>query len=234
MTALPMPVMTPRMHETARCFGLRLPMKELPTPFPPGASGIPGQLAACLAAGEIALVCGPSGGGKSALLRALRPRLERPAISTDAVLPATACVDCFPQLRLTRALALLGRFGLGEVWTYLRQTADLSEGEQFRLRLAMAFARARAGGGVLLVDEYASCLDRITARVISRNLRQAITARSRVSAVVVTAHDDLREALAPDWVITCDFGHWSLYRCRPNGRRGRRRVSPLTLREDAV
>ena len=57
--------------------------------------------------------------------------------------PDVPLVDCFDDLEVKDALALLSRVGLGEAWSYLRTLAELSEGQRWRLKLALAMHRAR-------------------------------------------------------------------------------------------
>ena len=100
--------------------------------------------------------------------------------------------------------------GLGEVWTYLRKPEQLSEGQRWRLRLALsmhAAGRRRDGGLVVLAcDEFAALLDRVTAAVIARTVRRVVDATPGVCAVLATSHDDLEKPLRPDAVLRCDFG----------------------------
>jgi ABC-type ATPase with predicted acetyltransferase domain len=110
-----------------------------------------------LAGGQIILITGPSGSGKSSLLArlrrvfhgrprgawidfdAVRPPPDRRAI--DAMADAMGGGDDDPAI--VAALVALSRVGLGEVWSYLRRPTELSEGQRWRLRLALALARAQ-------------------------------------------------------------------------------------------
>jgi ABC-type ATPase with predicted acetyltransferase domain len=89
------------------------------------------------------------------------------------------------------------------------------------LRLALGLAAARPENGrqlcVLAADEFAAPLDRVTAMVVARAVRRAADARPDLCAIVATGHDDLTAALAPDVVIRCDFGHYTI---REGGRHG--------------
>jgi ABC-type ATPase with predicted acetyltransferase domain len=111
----------------------------------------------------------------------------------------------------------LNRVGLAEAWDYIRPPIALSEGQKFRLKLAMGLGRVggtpRRGRGlssgavsVLACDEFCAILDRITARVVARTLRRTLNNQKNVCAIVATSHDDLVEALQPDILIRCDFG----------------------------
>src|SRR5439155_21936400 len=139
---------------------------------------------------------GSRGAGKSALLRTLRDRavergrrwIDLATMSVEGELPL---VDCFGEaMALREVLLLLSRVGLGEAWTYLRTPGELSEGQKWRLKLALALragsvavgevvaaggsprapARGyeRDGAPILACDEFAAVLDRVTAMVVGR------------------------------------------------------------------
>lgn len=163
--------------------------------------------------GTITLITGPSGAGKSSLLRSLHAQHAAVALDVAAIdLPEKPIVDCFDLLSLQETLLLLSRVGLGEAWSYIRTPAELSDGQRWRLRLALAVHACRHSGpqrkAVLIADEFAALLDRVTARVVSRAFRRMIDAHiaPALSAIVATSHDDLIEALMPDLVVRCDFG----------------------------
>jgi ABC-type ATPase with predicted acetyltransferase domain len=192
-----------------------------------------------LRAGRVILLSGASGSGKSTLLRRLRRRHRGRAtwVDLNAVrLPrGRAVIDVMCEAigggaddgSIVAALEALSRVGLGEVWTYLRTVGQISEGQRWRLRLAVAMARGEGNPGskppgllgdscveggrgdglvVLVADEFGAVLDRVTAMVVARALRKGVSGRSDVCAVVATSHADVTEALSPDVVVSCDFG----------------------------
>lgn len=154
----------------------------------------------------IVLVTGPSGSGKSRLMRALPgalrdhghtaiiPRL--PTSDTRGILDA-----CAPGSRNER-LAALALVGLADATLLDHAVHELSEGQRFRLLLAIGVCRARAigAGATLLIDEFASVLDRTSALVLARTFARWAT-RARAHAFVASAHDDVLEALAPVGVV---------------------------------
>ena len=166
------------------------------------------------------LLTGPSGSGKSSLLRALRRRATRAGITIvdlrRVALPEQPVIELFERdLTLERTLKRLARVGLAEVWTWLRPPSQLSEGQRWRLRLALAIERVERSGqpSLLLCDEFAAVLDRVSACIVSSVLRRAIDAHAdRLAAVVATSHDDLNAALAADVTIECDFGRVTVMR----------------------
>jgi len=207
------PVRTERAATVARWFGLDrrddLPGGE-PTRQTPPAIELP-------APGEILLLSGPSGSGKSRLLRALRDQADESIDWIDlaelSAPPATPLVDCFGDVTPLREILLLfARVGLGEAWSYLRSAEELSEGQRFRLKLALALHRTASRPAtpnrraILVCDEFAAVLDRITAMVVARCLRRSIDANPHLSAIVASSHDDLQPALRPERIAWCDFG----------------------------
>ena len=174
--------------------------------------------------GQIVLISGASGAGKSSLLRDLRRTALGSARWIDLMrldMPNVPIVDCFKTLSLQRSLALLSRVGLAEAWTYLRLPGELSEGQRWRLKLAKALALATAPTktgrrSIVVCDEFAAVLDRITALIVARCLRKMIDASgdspAAPSAIVASGHDDLIDALAPDMVISCDFSRIEISR----------------------
>jgi ABC-type ATPase with predicted acetyltransferase domain len=166
------------------------------------------------------LLTGPSGSGKSSLLRALRRHAKRAGVTTinlrRITFPERPIVDLFDRdATLEHTLRRLARVGLAEVWTWLRPPSQISEGQRWRLRLALAIERVErsASPALLVCDEFAAVLDRVTACIVSSVLRRAVDAhRDRLAALVATSHDDLGTALAADVTIECDFGRITIIR----------------------
>src|SRR2546429_342039 len=92
----------------------------------------------------------------------LTHRIDVPAIAP----PDVPLVDCFDSAPLDQTLALLSHVGLAEAWSYLRTPDELSEGQRWRLRLALAMRRAenidnqKTRRLILIADEFAALLDR--------------------------------------------------------------------------
>lgn len=153
--------------------------------------------------GRIVLITGPSGSGKSSMLAALagaRPTsrwVQRLAFPRDvSVLDAVA-----PGEPLVDAVRVLTACALGEPRLWLRRLDELSEGEQFRARLARAISlHRRTPGGPLLCDEFCSSLHRRVARAIAFNLRKLVS-REGLAVVVASGQDDLAGDLRPDTVV---------------------------------
>jgi uncharacterized protein len=156
--------------------------------------------------GQIALVTGPSGSGKSTILRLLAAHLresnQRVIVPpSPASLPDAALVDQFDQ-PLDTTLRLLARAGLADATVFALHPAELSDGQRWRLALAHAVAAGeRDHDSTIILDEFASTLDRLTARCISRTLARWVHASGRARAVCATAHDDLLDSLAPSLLV---------------------------------
>ena len=157
-------------------------------------------------AGGVTLITGASGSGKSSLLRMIRETLsEIRFIDLHAITPKEVpIVDLFPQFSLRQTLVLLSQVGLTEAWTYLRLPSELSDGQRWRLKLAIAVELADGNDTVLLCDEFAALLDRLTARIVAHRLSKLISGR-QIRAILATGHDDLDLPLNPAIKVRCDF-----------------------------
>jgi len=149
--------------------------------------------------GDIVYITGPSGSGKSVLLRELEkviPSTER--VNLDAIaLPADkSVIDCVDD-ELVSSLKLLSVAGLNDVFCILNQPANLSDGQKYRFRLARAMALKKK---FIFADEFCSMLDRITAAVIAYNIHK-FAKRNKVTFILASAHDDILLDLAPDVLI---------------------------------
>lgn len=190
-----------------------------PASAPPDFRAAARRLLGALGPGELAFVTGASGCGKSRLLRAVR-RAERAAGSAQSGggrvvtlglggspgrrrrdARARRVLDATPG-PLARALERLARAGLAEAPLLMRPAGALSEGERWRWQLACALGRTRRGG-LLIVDEFASLLDRTCARAVAHALSRARHGRDAggTRVVVASAHDDLLDALHPDVLV---------------------------------
>ena len=157
---------------------------------------------AALEPGCVGLLTGPSGCGKTTALRMLRRRFaqgERPVVHPPAHLShRRAAIDQVGN-DLNAALRLLGAAGMAEASLLPRATGALSTGQRARLTIAAAMDRC-APGCVLIVDEFAAVLDRITARSLASALAKWCRTNT-VTLIVAAAQDDTLEALRPDLLV---------------------------------
>ncbi len=202
-------VISPNVRQVIRWFDLDLRNRPAVTP--------PAFDPPMIADGQILLITGPSGSGKSFLMRNFHRKYSKSIhaprwIDLDRIhLPDRPLVDCFGDLPLVDVLRLLGRCGLGEAWCYLQPPQHLSNGQRWRFRLAMGLASAKPDQrSIIVCDEFATLLDDITAGVIARSLRRIIRNTPGLSAICATSRD-IAPALQPDRILTCDFGQITVH-----------------------
>jgi len=161
---------------------------------------------------QVVLFTGASGSGKSSLMRAAAAVLRsvpeggssvdehppRVLSLDDLVLPDTLLIDALP-LPTEQAMNLLSACGLGEAHLMLRTPAELSDGQRYRFRLALALSRQPRW---VLADEFTATLDRTLAKVIAFNIRR-LADRTGVGFLLATTHEDVAADLAPDLHIRC-------------------------------
>lgn len=149
--------------------------------------------------GDIVYITGPSGAGKSVLLKELeryiseldRVNLDQIELPTDKTL-----IDCIEGDFLT-SLKTLSLTGLNDVFCILNRPANLSDGQKYRFRLAMALASEKK---FIFADEFCSNLDRIMAAVISFNV-QKFAKKTGIVFILASSHEDLLLDLQPDVLV---------------------------------
>jgi ABC-type ATPase with predicted acetyltransferase domain len=152
---------------------------------------------------DIVYITGDSGSGKSVLLRAIRADLGDEAVdlsevAVDAEKPLIETVGATVE----EGLELLSRVGLNDAFLFLRTYSQLSDGQKYRYRIAKLI---ESGKQWWLMDEFAACLDRDTAKIIAFNL-QKIARQQGKAVIVATTHSDLLEDLMPSVLVRKRFG----------------------------
>jgi GNAT superfamily N-acetyltransferase len=99
-------------------------------------------------------------------------------------------------------LELLSKVGLNDAFLFLRTYSQLSDGQKYRYRIAKLI---ESGKQWWLMDEFAACLDRDTAKIIAYNL-QKIARQHGKAVIAATTHGDLQEDLKPSVIIRKRFG----------------------------
>ena len=169
-------------------------------------------------AGNIVMVVGASGSGKSALLKALdsspvhsggfQVRVNGARNYTSAWLrPLPDGVPIFDyfaeRYSPERAFGALSQVGLSEAFVLVKAAEHLSRGQQYRAMLADLILRDEQ---VWLLDEFCADLDPLTARVVAHNLRRNVISGSRIAFVAAANHAHYLEALRPTQVMQLRTG----------------------------
>jgi ABC-type ATPase with predicted acetyltransferase domain len=152
---------------------------------------------------DITFITGDSGSGKSVLLRAIRADLGEEAIdlSEVAVDPEKPLIETVGAT-VEESLELLSKVGLNDAFLFLRTYSQLSDGQKYRYRIAKLI---ESGKQWWLMDEFAACLDRDTAKIIAFNLQKIARQQSK-AVIAATTHSDLQEDLSPSILVHKRFG----------------------------
>ena len=149
-------------------------------------------------AGDIVLFSGPSGSGKSSLMRAAASQLSG-VVNADALELGTAILaDALPT-STAESLSFLAACGLGEAQLLLRTSSELSDGQRYRFRLALALSLKPQW---IVADEFTAALDRPLAKVIAFNIRK-LASRLGIGCLFATTHEDIIDDLQPDVLVRC-------------------------------
>lgn len=188
---------TPRVLEIAEAFGLGLTNKEFV---------IFDNLTLEVNASDVVYITGQSGSGKSLLLRAFKSLMQQQGLAiadlSEITLPDMPVVNCFgDKLPTTQVLDYLAKAGISDAWIYIRKPSELSDGQRYRLKLALLMAMP---ADVWVADEFGAVLDRVTAKAVAFNMQKVARALGK-TFIVATTHTDLSEELGPSLTITKRF-----------------------------
>ena len=142
---------------------------------------------------NIGLIVGGSGSGKTTTLNYLGGMREAIFDKTKPL------ISNFSWLSPEEASKILMSIGLSSVPAWLRPYEQLSNGEQYRAKLAYLVSSA-AKDEIILIDEYTSFVDRDVAKAMSFALQKYIRKTGK-KIILASCHYDITEWLLPDW--TC-------------------------------
>lgn len=147
---------------------------------------------------NIGIVCGASGTGKSTILRQLGGE-KQVVFDNDKCL-----ISNFDNMTPKEATHLLMSIGLSSVPTWLRPYRLLSNGEQYRARLAKMIADCK-NDEIILIDEYTSVVDRNVAKSMSFALQKYVK-QNNLRIILFSCHYDIIEWLNPNWIYDLNKG----------------------------
>lgn len=155
---------------------------------------------------SIGVVVGPSGSGKSSVLRAMRDTgwTEWTGSGWPKDQPVIEALGGKDYAKATAALAAVG---LGSVPSWLRPRSVLSMGEGFRADLAALLIATQKTQARVLVDEFSSVLDRQVAQVGAGAFAKAWRKKGEKRKVILfSCHYDILEWVQPDWWLDTKEG----------------------------
>lgn len=143
---------------------------------------------------NVGVIYGGSGSGKTTLLNDLGS-IKDVEFDNDKAL-----ISCFDFLEPAEACQLLSNMGLASVPTWLRPYNKLSNGEQYRAKLAHIVGSSKKEE-ISLIDEYTSVVDRDVARAMSFALQKYVRKHNK-KVILSSCHFDIMEWLTPDWIYS--------------------------------
>lgn len=149
--------------------------------------------------GDIVYITGPSGAGKTVMLKELEkavPAQQRLNLAQIRLPRDKTLIDCI-DADVVMGLRLLSVAGLSDCLCILNQPANLSDGQKYRFRLAMAIAAKKK---FVFADEFCSNLDRISATAIAYNVHK-FAKKTGTTFVLASSHNDIVLDLAPDVLV---------------------------------
>ena len=143
---------------------------------------------------NIGVIYGGSGSGKTTILKQFGDIVE------PTFPHGKALISCFDFLPPEDATRLLANVGLASVPSWLRPFNVLSNGEQYRAKIAYSIGSAK-DGDIVLIDEYTSVVDRDVAKSMSYALAKYIRKNNK-KVILASCHFDIMEWLTPNWVYS--------------------------------
>jgi len=163
--------------------------------------------------GNLIFISGPSGSGKSILLKAFDPNffdnevlIKSKSISTKyktewmkSITSDKPIIEYFSsKWGMDKSISALNQAGLSEAFVYIKPFKLLSRGQKYRAQIAQLLL---SDADVWLVDEFCSDLDPITAKVLAKNLRKMIIKQSKIAFIAAANHAHYIHSLKPTLIV---------------------------------
>ena len=143
---------------------------------------------------NVGLIVGPSGNGKTSVAEEL---FSEQIVHSFDWPRDKSIVDAFPErMSMKEITMLLSSVGFSSPPTWLRPFRVLSNGEQFRAKIARALGEKP---DLCVIDEFTSVIDRTVAKIGSNAVQKSVRRRGQ-KFIAVTCHYDVVDWLEPDWV----------------------------------
>lgn len=159
---------------------------------------------------NIGLIVGSSGSGKSTILENHFGKEIDFTWTNDSVLD-----DFQEQLSINEITKACSAVGFNTIPSWLRPYHLLSNGEQFRIKLARALIEDN-NNQPIIIDEFTSVVDRQVAKIGSHAVQKYIRNNDK-QFIAASCHYDIVDWLQPDWIIDasrCIF-EWRRLQQRP-------------------
>jgi uncharacterized protein len=153
---------------------------------------------------DIVYITGQSGSGKSVLLRELARQLSeagKKVVNIDQIILAEKPIVELVGENIQESLEILAKAGLNDAYLFIRKPSELSDGQRYRLRLALLMV---SNTDVWVADEFGAILDRTTAKIIAFSISKYARQLGK-TLIVATTHTDLEDELAPTYRIDKRF-----------------------------